>query len=310
MKLYNTNKFARRTLAVATALVLAGTAAGCSTAGGTPSSTNSSGSTAFAPTVAKNPTFDAGTTMATLAKAGTITVGVKFDQPGFGLKDLNGKVAGLDIDLAELIAADLGIPQDKINFVESVSANRIPFLQQHKVDIVVATFGISADYQTGVTFAGPYLTEGQTLMVKAGNPEKIASLDDLAGKNVCVISGGDSQTLLPTTVPTANLIAFDVASKCQTALKNGQVDAFSSAAGIIGGLVSQDKANVGFVDFQFGSKRYGVGLEKGDVKMCEFVNSVLDKASKDGEWQKAYDETYGKLIPTGSSVVGPFIPCE
>jgi glutamate transport system substrate-binding protein len=308
MKLYLNTRTARRAMALVAAIALTGMIAACSSGG--PSLASGSGTSGgFAPVVAKSPKFPAGTTMAKLAKAGKITVGVKFDQPGFGLKDLSGNVTGLDIDLAKLIGAALGIKPANVNLVESVTANRIPFLQQHKVDIVVATFGISPDYQTAVTFAGPYLTEGQTLMVKKGNPEHITSLADLAGKNVCVISGGDSQTLLPTVSPKAKLVAFDVATKCQTALKSGQVDAFSSAAGIIGGLVSLDKANVSLVNFQFGSKKYGVGVDKGDVAMCNFVDSVLTKASKDGQWQAAYDATYGKLIPTGSSKVGPLIPC-
>ena len=75
-------------------------------------------------------TFPAGSRMAEIQSAGKLTVGTKFDQPLFGLKGLSGEPEGFDVEIAKIVAGKLGIAEDEIEFVEAVSANREPFLQQ------------------------------------------------------------------------------------------------------------------------------------------------------------------------------------
>ena len=95
--------------------------------------------------------------MAKLASAGKITIGTKFDQPLFGQKGLDGKPVGFDVEIGKLIAAKLGIPADKIEWVETVSANREPFIKQGKVDIVVATYTINDKRKRGRQLRRPVL---------------------------------------------------------------------------------------------------------------------------------------------------------
>jgi glutamate transport system substrate-binding protein len=90
----------RRAALVATLSVVALTAAAC---GG------DDDTAAPEPEVAEAPEFEAGTTMAELAEAGSIRVGTKFDQPGFGLENLEGEVEGFDVEVAKIIAGGLGI---------------------------------------------------------------------------------------------------------------------------------------------------------------------------------------------------------
>ena len=87
--------------------------------------------------VASNVNFEAGTTMAKLADAGEITVGTKYDQPGFGLLNpATQEPEGFDVEIAEIIAGQLGIPADKINWVETVSANREAFIQEEVAPVL------------------------------------------------------------------------------------------------------------------------------------------------------------------------------
>ena len=164
--------------------------------------------------------FAEGTTMARLNQAGTVTVGTKFDQPLFGLKNLEGKPEGFDVEIAKLIAGEMGIAADKVNFIEAVSANREPFIQQDKVDFVVATYTINDKRKEVVDFAGPYYEAGQDIMVAKGNPEGIAGPEDLAGKKVCSVTGSTPAENIRTNYPDAELTEFDVYSKCAEALKN------------------------------------------------------------------------------------------
>ncbi len=240
-------------------------------------------------------TFPAGSTMARLKEAGKVRVGTKFDQPLFGLKNLQGKPEGFDAEIAKIIAGEMGIAPDNIEWVETVSANREPFIQQGKVDYVVATYTINDKRKKVVDFAGPYYVAGQDIMVKKGNPLGIKGPDDLAGKKVCSVSGSTPAENIRTKYPKAKLVEFDVYSKCAEALKNGQVDAVTTDNVILLGLISKDKEAFELVGKPFTKEPYGIGLRKGDTQFRSFINDVLAKAEQDGRWLKAWDATAGKV---------------
>jgi len=239
--------------------------------------------------------FAAGTTMARLKDAGTVKVGTKFDQPLFGLKNLQGKPEGFDVEIAKLIAGEMGIAADKIEWVEAVSANREQFIQQGKVDFVVATYTINDKRKAVVDFAGPYYQAGQDIMVAKGNPEGIGGPDDLAGKKVCSVTGSTPAENIRTNYPKAQLTEFDVYSKCAEALKNGQVQAVTTDNVILLGLISQDQEAFELVGKPFTKEPYGIGLKKGDTAFRSFINDTLEKAFQDGRWLAAWDATAGKV---------------
>jgi glutamate transport system substrate-binding protein len=239
--------------------------------------------------------FPEGTTMARLKAAGTVKVGTKFDQPLFGLKNLQGKPEGFDVEIAKLIAGEMGIAADKIEWVEAVSANREPFIQQGKVDFVVATYTINDKRKQVVDFAGPYYQAGQDIMVAKGNPEGIKGPEDLAGKKVCSVTGSTPAENIRTNYPKAELTEFDVYSKCAEALKNGQVQAVTTDNVILLGLISQDQEAFELVAKPFTKEPYGIGLKKGDTAFRNFINDTLEKAFQDGRWLAAWDATAGKV---------------
>ncbi len=192
------------------------------------------------------PSFAAGSRMADLAAAGKLTVGTKFDQPLFGLKGLSGKPEGFDVEIAKIIAAKLGIAEDKITFVESVSANREPFLQQKKVDMVVATYTINDKRDKVVDFAGPYFVAGQDILVAKGNPKQITGPESLKGKKTCSVSGSTPAATVQEKygLSTSELLLVDAYSKCRDALANGQVDAVTTDNVILSGYVSEAAGQV------------------------------------------------------------------
>jgi len=241
------------------------------------------------------PSFAEGSTMARLQQAGKVRVGTKFDQPLFGLKNLEGKPEGFDVEIAKLIAGEMGIAPDKVVFSEAVSANREPFIQQGKVDFVVATYTINDKRKQVVDFAGPYYEAGQDIMVAKGNPEGIAGPDDLAGKKVCSVTGSTPAENIRTNYPKAELTEFDVYSKCAEALKNGQVQAVTTDNVILLGLISQDEEAFELVGKPFTKEPYGIGLKKGDNEFRAFINDTLEKIEKDGRWKAAWDATAGKV---------------
>jgi glutamate transport system substrate-binding protein len=237
--------------------------------------------------------FPAGSTMAKLKAKGTIVVGTKFDQPLFGLKNpTTGGIEGFDVEIAKLVAKRID-PDLKVEFVETVSKNREPFIQEGKVDIVVATYTINDTRKQVVDFAGPYYVAGQDIMVKSDNTT-IKGVEDLNGKKVCSVQGSTSIKNVQEKAPQADLsITFDTYSKCADALADGRVEAVTTDNIILLGLIKDRGTQYKLVGNTFTEEPYGIGLKKGDDDFRDFLNDVLEEIYKSGEWKEAFDKTVG-----------------
>lgn len=247
-----------------------------------------------APTQAAAPTFAADSTMGKIVAKGKLTVGVKFDQPGFGLKDpVTGKVDGFDVQVAKEIGKALGLKEDQIEFVEAVSANRIPFLQEDKVDLVIATMTINADRKTQIDFSRPYYLAGQSILVKKDNTT-IKTVDDLNGKNVCSVQGSTSEKNVKAKAPQANLLSLTGYAACVDAMKSGRVEAVSTDDIILAGFAASDNT-LKLVGGQFTQEPYGIGVKKGKTDFVQFIDALLAKELGDGTWDKIYDKYLGKV---------------
>jgi glutamate transport system substrate-binding protein len=269
-------------LAAASALALSACASG----------TDAGGETTTTPEPA--PTFAEGSTMAALADAGTITIGTKFDQPLFGLMGPSGTPEGFDVEIGKIIAAQLGIAEDKIEWVESVSANREPFIQNGEVDIVIATYTINDKRKEVVSFAGPYYMAGQSILVLADN-EDIETEDDLVGQPVCSVTGS---------TPAANLEALgaevlltDTYSNCLGPLRDGTVVAVSTDNVILAGLAAQNEGEFKVVGEPFTEEPYGIGLALEDTDFRDWINDVLEASYEDGNYEAAWNATAGTVLP-------------
>ena len=243
--------------------------------------------------------FPEGSTMAKLADAGKITIGTKFDQPLFGQAGPDGKPVGFDVEIGKILAGALGIDADGIEWTETVSANREPFIENGQVDIVVATYTINDTRKEVVDFAGPYYVAGQALMVLVDN-EDITGEDSLACKKVASVEGSTPAQYILDNHPDAELVNFDTYSNCVTALINGQVDVVTTDNVILAGFVESDPDNLKLVNDgeTFTDEPYGVGLAKGDDDFRAFLNDTLEAAYEDGSWAKAWEDTAGVVLPT------------
>lgn len=233
--------------------------------------------------------------MARLNEAGTITIGTKFDQPLFGQVDADGVPQGFDVEIAKIIAAKLGIPESGIRWVETVSANREPFIQSGEVDIVVATYTINDKRKEVVSFAGPYYNAGQDILVLAGNPEGITGPEDLAGKPVCTVAGSTSEANIAEY--TDQITALAGYADCLPLVSSGQVAALTTDNVILAGLASNSNGEFEVVGNPFTEEPYGIGLSLDDTEFRMFINDVIEEAIADGSWAAAWDATAGTVLP-------------
>ncbi|MGL5810038.1 MAG: glutamate ABC transporter substrate-binding protein [Nocardioides sp.] len=236
--------------------------------------------------------FEEGTRMAELAEAGKVTVGVKFDQPGLGFKDAASDVpTGFDVAVAKLLAADLGIDpeSDSVTWEETISDNREPYLQEGKVDLVLATYSITDERREIVGQTGPYFLTGQQVLVKADSD--IESIEDLKGKEVCSASGSTSLE----NVEAAGAVGApaDTYSQCADDVLNGTVEAMSTDGSILLGLAAASPGELKVVGPEFSEERIGVGYSLDHPEMCEWINGVLTESFENGDWEAAFNETLG-----------------
>ena len=244
--------------------------------------------------VEDNPTFEAGTTMERLSKAGKVTIGVKFDQPGIGFLEPGADdPSGIDIEVAKIIAAELGIEPDGITWKETVSDNREPFIQNGTVDLVLASYSITDERREVVGQAGPYYVTGQQLLVREEDKDKITGPDTLEGVKVCSVTGSTSIETV-TKEYDARPVPFDTYSDCVTQLQNGSVDAVTTDGAILLGYAAQAPDELEVVGDAFSEERYGVGFKHGDDAMCQFITETLQEAIDNGDWAKAFEATLGQ----------------
>ncbi|SEK98722.1 amino acid ABC transporter substrate-binding protein, PAAT family [Blastococcus sp. DSM 46786] len=280
----------RRTALVATLSVVALTAAACG--GGDEE-------TATDVPVAEAPEFEAGTTMAELAEAGSMTVGTKYDQPFFGLEGLGGELEGFDVEIAKIIAAELGIAPEDIDWEETPSSVREEVIEGGEVDMVVATYTINAERAERITFAGPYYEAGQQIMVLSENdeitgPEYFTENPDAT---ICSVRGSTpSEQIRPYLANEGQLTLFDEYSQCADSLSTGQVDAVTTDNVILLGFVSESDGEFKLVGEQFTEEPYGIGIEKGDVEFCQFINETL--AANEEAYVAAWEATAGQIEGT------------
>ncbi|WP_187284328.1 glutamate ABC transporter substrate-binding protein [Streptomyces sp. uw30] len=223
-----------------------------------------------------------------------IKIGIKYDQPGLGLKEPGGAFSGFDVDVATYVAKELGYEPDQIEFIETKSADRENALARGDVKLIAATYSITDERKEKVDFAGPYLLAHQDLLVKTDSD--ITEATDLNGKNLCSVTGSTSaENVKKELAPKANLKETGGYSECIAGLQSGSVDALTTDDSILAGYAAQEqyKGKFKLAGLKLSNENYGIGVKKGDTETVNKVNAALEKMVSDGAWDKAVKENFG-----------------
>jgi polar amino acid transport system substrate-binding protein len=160
-------------------------------------------------------------TLDKIKQRGTIVVGIKNDYKPWGFLDPSGKIVGMEIDLAKDVADRLGV---KLEMIPVVAANRMEFLQQGRIDLIIATMGDTAQRRQVVGMIEPNYYAGGT-NVLAPKSAGLKTWDQLKGKKVCAIQGAYYNRRV-TQVYGPELVAFTGIPEALSALQQGSCIAF------------------------------------------------------------------------------------
>jgi glutamate transport system substrate-binding protein len=243
----------------------------------------------------------AGVLMMSLAACGgdaadseeTIKIGIKFDQPGLGLKQ-GETYTGMDVEVATYVAKKLGYEASDISWVQAPSGQRETLIDNGQVKYIVGTYSITDKRKEKVDFAGPYFIAGQDLLVRADDTS-IKGPEDLKGKKLCSVTGSTSAQNVKDKYPGVDLQEFGTYSECVAALAAGSIDALTTDDTILAGFAAQEqyKGKLKVVGNTFSQEDYGIGLKKGDTELCNKITDAIKDMISDGTWQKIVDDNLG-----------------
>jgi polar amino acid transport system substrate-binding protein len=235
------------------------------------------------------PDFPPDSTMAKIVDRGRLVVGVSYNIALFGeLDPLSGVVSGFDNELAKEIAREMGFGVGQIQFVDMLPEERLPALQEGRVDLVVMAITITPEREEIIDLSRPYYIAGQTILVRRSN-RSISGLRDLADKRVCVITTSTSIPVLTQLAPRAILVPGSSPGDCRDRVVAGAVDAMTTDDIILAGFAAEDDDLV-LVGGKFTEEPYGVGVPQGQRDMIEFINGVIRRMIEDGRWGRIYYE--------------------
>jgi polar amino acid transport system substrate-binding protein len=229
-----------------------------------------------------------------IMKAGVIRVAVPTDYPPYGFVGIDMKPQGLDVDMANHIAAKLGV---RAELVPVTSTNRVPYLQTRKVDIVVSTLARNAEREKVVDFTtaaySPFISG-----VYAPKSVTIKSFDDLVGKSVGVTRGTIEDQELTKVMPQGgNLMRFEDHAATIAALGSGQVPAVGSSQPAVSRLMQQQpKLGIEHKLMLSQSPNF-IGIPKGEEKLRVKINDIVTEARKSGDADRLSNKWLGR--PTG-----------
>jgi polar amino acid transport system substrate-binding protein len=225
-----------------------------------------------------------------IKKQGVLRAGVKCDYPPDGFLDAQGKPQGVEVSLAKQIAAYAFGSPEKVELSCVTAANRIPALQGSKVDIIIATLGVSAERAKVVDFSDNYAWGGSDALVRKDST--IKSLKELAGKPVIVMKGAWQIGWFEKNVPTAQLLKLDSISDGLQALLQERADAFAHDLDVLR-PIARKNSQVRLVGEIYEMGFRAAGIRKGETEWVQYVNAAIKKAHNDGlmtQWVKQYVE--------------------
>jgi polar amino acid transport system substrate-binding protein len=228
-----------------------------------------------------------------IMKRGTIRIAVPQDFPPFGSVGKDMKPEGYDVDMAALIAKELSV---KLELVPVSSANRIPYLQTKKADLVISSLGKNAERAKVIDFSAAYAPFFSGVFGPAA--AKVAKPEDLAGKSIGVTRGALEDLELSKIAPAAAAIKrFEDNNATMAAFLSGQVELIATGNVVAAAIIAKKPKNRPETKFIMKDSPCFIGLNKGEEKLKAKINAIIAKAKRDGRLDAISKKWLGLSLP-------------
>src|ERR1700761_4746314 len=241
---------------------------------------------AFAPFAAHADALD------TIAKNGTLRVAVPEDYPPFGSVGADMKPQGYDVDMAAFLAKSMNV---KLELVPVNSANRIPYLQTGKVDLVISSLGKTPDREKVIDFSTAYAPYYQGVFGPADI--KVSGPADLTGKTVGATRGALEEIGLTQMAPNATIKRFEDNNATIAAFLSGQVQLIAAGNIVAAAILAKNPPRRPEPKFVIKNSPCFVGMNKNESRLMEKVNTAIAQAKADGTLNTMSKKWFGAPLP-------------
>ena len=213
-----------------------------------------------------------------IKQKGVLVVGTKADYRPFGFLDPSGNIVGFEADLAADVAKRLGV---KLELVPVVASNRIQFLQQGKIDLMIATMSDTPERRKIVDIIEPsYYGSGTNVL--AAKSLKLTTWDQLRGKKVCLIQGAFYNKELQEKYGVDG-VAFPGTAEAYSALKNGNCIAFAyDDTAIVGEMQKPEWSDYEMPLDSILFVPWGLAVNQGEKDFGAFMSKTITDWHKTG----------------------------
>ena len=223
-------------------------------------------------------------------KAKLIKIAIPTDFPPYGFVGIDLQPQGLDVDMAKLIADKMGV---KVELVPVSSANRIPYLQTKKADLVISTLGKNPEREKVIDFTAAYSPFFQAVF--AAKSLNIKSWADLGGKSVAVTRGAiEDQELSKVAPANTDIKRFEDNNATVSAFVSGQTQLIATGASVAGNMIQKNPQLGAEYKLLLKDSPNFIGVGKGEDALRLKVNEVIAAAKKAGDIDKLANKWLGR----------------
>ena len=207
-----------------------------------------------------------------------INIAVPTDYPLYGCVGSDMAPQGLDIEMARLIGAKLGA---KVELVPFPSANRIPYLQTKKTELIISNLGKNPDREKVIDFSAAYAPFYQAVF--GPKTLNIKAWGDLSGKSVAVTRGAMEDQELAKVAPTdLQVRRFEDNNATISAFVSGQTQLLAASAAVAGAVIQKNPQISAEYKLLLKDSPFFIGINKGEPALLAKVNAIIAALKKDG----------------------------
>lgn len=217
-----------------------------------------------------------------IRKNGLIRIAIPTDFPPYGFVGVDLQPQGLDIDMARYIAEKMGV---KLELVPVTSANRIPYLQSRKADLVISTLGKNPEREKVIDFTAAYSPFFQAVF--GPKDMVIRSFEDLAGKSIAVTRGAIEDQELTKVAPAGTEIKrFEDNNATVSAFVSRQTQLIATGVSVAEAMMQRNPQLGAEYKLLLKDSPNYVGVAKGEDALRQQVNDIIAQAKASGDLDK------------------------
>jgi polar amino acid transport system substrate-binding protein len=209
-----------------------------------------------------------------ISKQDKLRAGVRCDQPPYGYQDNNGNFAGVEVEMSRQIAEWALGSKDKVTFTCVTAENRVPQLLGHKVDLLIATLGVTPERQRVIAFTQPYRWGASDVLVRKDSG--IEKIDDLKGKTLATLKGSVQAKWFEERMPEVKTLRLNSAADALQSFRQGRADAYTHDAATLVVVTGNDDS-LRLVQEPFQISDAAIGLRKGEDEWQTYLSTAVER---------------------------------